>query len=85
MRYIKNIRNFPFSGMVKPPIVTRIINDSIIPVSYTHLDVYKRQQWMVPRMGSSKIINVRKLVSYLQEAAWEISFSPVKTWMCMVH
>ncbi len=29
---------------------------------------------MVPRMGLSKIINVRKLASYLQEAAWEISF-----------
>ena len=38
-----------------------------------------QEQWMVPRMGLSKIINVRKLASYLQEAAWEISFSPGKT------
>ena len=40
---LKNVEKEHLTGCVEQ-LSKRMLNDSIAPVSYTHLDVYKRQQ-----------------------------------------
>ena len=55
-----------------------IVTRPFIPVSYTHLDVYKRQAWYFPRAPC--VLRMRNCVGLKDKLSTHISENKLSTW-----